>query len=308
MRIETLSHNNEQTQGEQRRAWLRANAPQHLGHCETLILHALKQRSPAASQSILVLGAGECTEVPLLALCRASDEVVLADLDLTALQRACVDLTAPAYRRRMQLVECDISGGISHKLARLLHKQPWDDLAAQGAKAVFDTAAQCLEACPVPDPPVLPAVNPAGYGVVISSLVLSQLFSYPLLDVLDRVQSVAPTLLEAQERHRRYQDMAQMFRIRVINAHLHLLRSLLDVGGIAVLLSDIHGFAFTIHGTDHDAQYRHVLPLVPRIFPELVQENFKVIAEAQWEWLSDLPGKDRSGRGYEVAGYVLTAK
>jgi len=308
MRIETLSHNNEQTQGEQRRAWLRANAPQHLEHCETFILHALKQRPLAASQSTLVLGAGECTEVPLLALCRASDEVVLADLDLAALQRACADLTTPAYRRRMQLVECDISGGVSNKLARLLHKQPWDNLATQGAKAVFDAAAQCLEECPVPDPPVLPALNLAGYGVVISSLVLSQLFSYPLLDVLDRVQSVAPTLLEAQERHRRYQDMAQMFRIRIINAHLHLLRSLLDAGGIAVLLSDMRGFAFNVYGTDHDAQHRHVLPLVPRVFPELVHENFRIIEEAQWEWLSDLPGKDRPGRGYEVAGYVLAAK
>jgi hypothetical protein len=308
MRIETLSHNNAQTQGEQRRAWLRANAPQHLEHCETLILRALKHRSPAVSQNTLVLGAGACTEVPLISLCRASDEVVLADLDLAALQRAGDDVTAPAYRRRMQLVECDISGGVSNRLARLLNKQPWDDLAKQGAKAVFDAAAQCLEACPIPDPPVLPALNPAGYGVVISSLVLSQLFSYPLLDMLDCVQRVAPALLEAQERHRRYQEMAQQFRIRVINAHLHLLRSLLDVGGMAILLSDVRGFAFTASGTNHDAQHRHVLPLVPRVFPELVDENFKVIEEAQWEWLSDLPGKDRPGRGYEVVGYVLEAK
>jgi hypothetical protein len=308
MRIDTLSHNNGQTQGEQRRIWLRANAPQHLEHCETLILQALKQRSPAAAAGTLVLGAGECTEVPLLALCRGSDEVVLADLDLAALQRASADLTAPAYRRRIQLVECDISGGISNKLARLLRRQPWDELATLDAKAVFDAAAQCLEVCPIPDPPVLPALNSASYGVVISSLVLSQLFSYPLLDVFDQVRSVAPTFLEAQERHRRYQDMTQMFRIRVINAHLHLLRSLLDAGGIAVLLSDIRGFAFTVYGTDHDAQHRHMLPLVPRVFPELVRENFRIIEEVEWEWVSDLPGKDRPGRGYEVAGYVLAAK
>src|ERR1043166_8854395 len=121
MRIDSLSHNNEQTQGEQRRAWLRANASQHLEHCETLISRALKLRSSAASRSTLVLGAGACTEVPLLTLCRASDEVVLADLDLAALQRAGAEVTAPAYRRRMRLVECDISGGVSNKLARLLN-------------------------------------------------------------------------------------------------------------------------------------------------------------------------------------------
>jgi hypothetical protein len=308
MRIDSLSQNNEQTQGEQRRTWLRAHAPQHLEHCETLISRALRLRPSAASQSTLVLGAGACTEVPLLALCRASDEVVLADLDLAALQRAGAEVTAPMYRRRMLLVECDISGGVSKKLAHLLNKQPWDDLATQGAQAVFDAAAQCLEACLVSDPPVLPAVNPAGYGVVISSLVLSQLFSYPLLDVLDRVQSIAPAFLDAQERHRRYQEMAQQFRIRIINAHLHLLRSLLDVGGIAVLLSDMRGFAFTVYGTDHDAQHRRMLPLVPRVFPELVRDNFEIIEEIQWEWLSDLPGKDRPGRGYEVIGYILAAR
>ncbi len=51
--------------------------------------------------------------------------------------------------------------------------------------------------------------------------------------------------------------------------------------------------------------HRRSLPLVPRIFPELVRDAFTVIEEAQWEWLADLPEKERPGRGYEVAGYIL---
>ncbi len=123
--------------------------------------------------------------------------------------------------------------------------------------------------------------------------------------MLDSIQRIAPSLLNEQERHRRYQDAAQNFRIRIINAHLHLLRTLLDEGGIAVLLSDIRGFVFTVQGTDHDATHRRALPLVPRTFPDLVRNTFTIVEEVQWEWLTDLPTRDRPGRGYEVVGYVL---
>jgi hypothetical protein len=83
------------------------------------------------------------------------------------------------------------------------------------------------------------------------------------------------------------------------------LRYLLDKGGIVVLLSDIRGFAFSVYGTDHDAAHRRSVPLVPRIFPELVRNNFSVLEETQWEWITDLPEGKRLGRGYEVVGYVL---
>ena len=84
MRIDTLPQNNVQAQGPSRREWLRQHSPQHLQQCIALTKRALGLRVPATSRSTLVLGAGACTEVPLADLARASDEVVLADLDLTA--------------------------------------------------------------------------------------------------------------------------------------------------------------------------------------------------------------------------------
>jgi len=268
----------------------------------------MRLRPRATSRSTLVLGAGACTEIPLAALCRTSDTVVLADLDLAAMQRGCEVLTFPAQRRQAQLVQADLTGEVSVHLARLLKLQPWRELVAQGAQAVFDAAAHCLEQCPVPNPPeFVEHLLPGEFGVVISSLVLSQLFSYPILDVLERIQTLAPSLLGEQERHRRYQEAAQGFRLRIIHAHLHLLRSLIDVGGIVVLLSDIRGFVFTVHGTDHDASHRRSIPLVPRMLPELVAQHFSIIEEQKWEWLTDLPEKERPGRGYEVVGYVLKA-
>ena len=305
MRIDTLTYSNVHTQGARQRAWLREHSPRHLQQSAALMLHALSQRQPGTSPSTLILGAGACTEVPLAELARHSDEVVLADLDLASMQQARSELAFPALRKQIRLVQCDISGGISASLHRLIAQQPWDALIPRGARAVFNAASDCLEQCPVPDPPRIDDLGAGESGLVVSSLVLSQLFSYPLLDVLDHIQRLAPTFLGEQERHHRYQEAAQSFRVRVIQAHLHLLRELVDTGGLIVLLSDIRGFAFNVYGTDHDAGHRRALPLVPRVFPDLVREDFTVMEESHWEWITDLPERGKFGRGYEVVGYML---
>lgn len=308
MRIDSLSYNNLQTQGTERRAWLREHAPQHLQQCSALVTGGLVQRATGTSRSTLVLGAGACTEVPLTDLARSSEEVVLADMDLSAMQRARDELSAASMQKRIRFVRCDISGGVSSDLLRLARRQDWSQLAQQGSTALFDAATACLEQCTVPDPPQIYTLRASDFGLVVSSVVLTQLYSYPLLDLMDRVQEVAPDLLVEQERHRRYQDAVHDFRIRVIRAHLHLLRKLLDLGGRVVLLTDIRGFAQRVIGTDDDTRHRRVIPLVPRIFPDLVHETFTVMEEAQWEWMTDLPTNARFGRGYEVSGYILAAK
>ncbi len=307
MRIDTLTYNNIQTQGAQRRMWLRLHSPQHLQQCTALMLQALQLRQHSASRSTLVLGAGACTEVPLAELARDSDEVVLADLDLASMRQGRDELTSPALCKRVRLLACDISGGVSANLNRLIEQQPWDKLVSQDAQVVFDAAAFCLEQCPVPDTPEIEGLYAGEFGVVVSSLVLSQLFSYPLLDILDHVQRIAPDYLGEQERHRRYQEAAQAFRARVIQAHLHLLCELVDVGGTVVLLSDVRGFIFSASGTENDTQHRRTLPVVPRGLTELVRESFTVLEERQWEWITDLPEEGKLGRGYEVGGYELRA-
>ncbi|HKV56818.1 MAG TPA: hypothetical protein VJO32_00995, partial [Ktedonobacteraceae bacterium] len=295
MRIGTLTYHNVETQGARRRAWLREHSPQHLQQCAALIRTALEKRNPGASPGTLVLGAGACTEIPLEDLARHSDEVALADFDLNSMKLAWEELPSPALRRRVRLLECDLTGGVSADLHRLLTRQPWDALVAQGARAVFDAAANCLQQCPIADPPELDTLGAGEFGLVISSLTLSQLFNYPLLDVLDYILQLVPAYLNEQEHHHRYQQTAQDFRVRVIQSHLHLLRELLDTGGLAVLLSDIRGFAFNVSGTDHDAEHRRSIPLVPRAFPDLVSATFTILREEHWEWITDLPEKDKFG-------------
>jgi hypothetical protein len=308
VRIDTLTYNNIHTQGAQRRAWLRQHSPQHLEQCTALMLQGLQKRQRSASNSTLILGAGACTEVPLAELARDSDEVVLADIDLASMRQGRDEPTSSALRKRVRLIACDISGGVSADLNNVIKQQRWESLVSQSAQVVFDAAAHSLVQCPVPDPPEIEGLHAGEFGVVISSLVLSQLFSYPLLDMLDHVQRIVPSYLGEQERHRRYQEAAQNFRVRVILGHLHLLRELVDVGGIVVLLNDVRGFVFEVSGSENDAQHRRTLPIVPHGLAELVRESFTVLEERHWEWIADLPEKGKLGRGYEVVGYVLSSK
>lgn len=305
MRIDTLITHNASTQGARRREIVSRQSPQHLQNSTDLMLQAVRQRPYSVSRSTLVLGAGACTEVPLAALVSSSDEVVLADLDRISMQQAQAELSSQALRKAVRLVVEDLSGGISADLDRLLARQAWHKLAEQGAQILFDAAAACLDACPVPDPPEIAGLPRGNFGVVISSLVLSQLFSYPLLDVLDLVQRVAPEALDGQERHRRYQDAARSFRERIIAAHLHLLQTLVEPEGLVVLLCDQRGFVFDAPNSQLSDRHRRAIPLVPHSFFSLVEQHFPIVEKREWEWLTDMPEEGRYGRGYEVVGYLL---
>jgi len=306
VRIDTLTYNNIQTQGAKRRLWLHEHNPQHLQQCTELMLRGLRLRPRSASASTLVLGAGACTEIPLADLARNSDEVVLADHDLASMEQGRDELASSSLRKRVRLAPCDITGGVSDHLNRLIDRLHWDTLIKHGSRAVFDAVADCLDQCEIPVPPDIEGMYSGEFGVVISSLVLSQLFSYPSLDVLDHIQLRIPAFLGEQERHHRYQEAANNFRICVIQGHLHLLQTLLDAGGIAVLISDMRGFVFKDSSADDDRQSRQTLPIVPRSFPELVREHFHILEENCWEWITDLPEGEKLGRGYEVDGYILT--
>jgi hypothetical protein len=271
------------------------------------VREALAARAADTSQATVVLGAGECTEIPLQELVQASDEVAIVDLDDQGIEAAKRELPLRA-QKKVRLVQWDLSGGVSLALRREISKRSWQAAKHAGPRALWDLAADCLDTCKIAVLPEGGAFVEREFGLVISSFVMTQLFSYPLLDMLDHMQALAPELLEEQERHRRYQDARQHFQKRIIEAHLRLMAHLLDTGGVALLLSDVRGFAFMVHGTDHDRVHRQMFPLVPRSFSELVSERFQIIDEQQWEWLTSLPEKDRPGRGYEVSSYLCQEK
>jgi hypothetical protein len=312
MRVERLTSENPRTQGPARRAQYRRHSPAHLDTIADLIRRGLAARAAPAPRAAAILGAGACTELPLEALARALDTILLVDLDLPGMERARAELPA-SLRPRVRALPADLSGGVSQALAALLRAQPWDDLARLSgptAAAPLDAAAACLEQCPVPDPPTIPGLVPGAYGLVISSLLLTQLFSLPLLDMLDTLALHVPDAVDRRDAHPRYRAAAQNFRRRVAHAHLSLLDALLAPDGAGVLISDVTGHLLPARSGPHDAPAPESLLVLPPDVLDLPRDlavRFTLAGPTRtWRWIVEPPRGETPGRAYDVFGAAFT--
>ncbi|HEY7122887.1 MAG TPA: hypothetical protein VH540_02945 [Ktedonobacterales bacterium] len=307
MRIQRLARENQSMQGPAKRAWYQRNSPTHLEAIRTLILEALTRQGPGQLARVAILGAGACTELPLEEIARQAEEVVLVDLDEFALQQARRQLPGQ-LQGRARLVIADITGGVSQNLEQKLMAQRWQALLAQGQAAVLEAAARCLERCEVPQPPELAELRPGRCNFVISSLVVTQLWSYPLLDLTDLFNTLHPALAGQQHQHPAPGPTIERFKERIAQGHLLLLARLLRPMGTAVLIAEDEGRL--VPQTGQEAQHLDApLPLLPINFSQLVEGVFSpVSAPRGWEWISDLPSAVRPGRTYHVTGWVLAPK
>ncbi|MDE3230544.1 MAG: hypothetical protein KGO05_11745, partial [Chloroflexota bacterium] len=267
MRIERLSVDNQRTQGAERRNWYRKYSAKHLKQIELALLAALDARAAATPDSAVVLGAGACTELPLDQLARACLPVTLVDLDTMGMLRARDELPA-TLRERVRTISADLTGGVSSALQDELRAQPWPDLRALGGgrgASILDAVADCLERVPVAEPPDPAALGltPGGYGLVVSSLTLTQLYSLPLLDALDTLLVYAPDLADERAAHPRYQRAERGFQRRVVAGHLALIKRLLAPGGVALLITDYVGHLLAPQRGAHASEGRETLDVLP---------------------------------------------
>ncbi|HEU5366898.1 MAG TPA: hypothetical protein VFU69_00475 [Ktedonobacterales bacterium] len=304
MRIERLAQENQSMQGPSKRAWYQRNSPGHLEAIEALTRATLETQAAQPVSRVAMLGAGACTELPLEEIARRAEEVALVDLDEFALQQARRRLSF-ALQGRVRLVIADITGGVSASLERALMGQRWQALKAQGADAVLTAVAGCLERCDVPQPPDLAELRPGRCGAVISSLVVTQLWSYPLLDVTDLLNTLDPALAGRQHEHPALGPAIERFKLRVAEGHLRLLARLLRPNGTAVLIAEDEGRLTPQQGQESQG-LDAPLPLLPEGFDRLIEESFIQTEPMRgWEWISDWPSAVRAGRTYHVRGYLL---
>jgi hypothetical protein len=311
MRIARLPQENPRSQGPARRHWYQRHSPEHLRHIEASVEHALAARGSEAPGAAVILGAGACTEVPLRRLASICDSIVLVDVDVAGMVRARDEIPA-SLRSRVNLVQADLTGGVSAALAADLRAQPWADLVALGgssSNAPLDAAAACLDHCPIPDPPSISELAPVAYGLVMSSLVLTQLFSLPLLDVLDTLTVSAPAAADLREIHPRYRDATLRFRRRIALAHLHLIGALLAPGGSGLLITDVTGHLLPPRSSQHagpDAESLPVLPPEALSLPDDLTQRFELLDPMRtWRWLVNEPDAATPGRAYDVASLVF---
>ncbi|MGZ3681219.1 MAG: hypothetical protein ACXWQR_22575, partial [Ktedonobacterales bacterium] len=312
MRIERLPQENPRTQGPERRAWYRTHSPEHLRAIADLVEAALRAVRGRAVRAV-VLGAGACTELPLERMARACESVLLVDVDVPGMLRA-RDEVPQSLRSRIDVAAADLTGGVSHALAAELRMQPWGDLATLGGpsgRAELDATAACIDRCPVPDPPVFVELAPGGYDLVISSFVLTQLFSLPLLDVIDMLNLHASGSVDMRDSYPRYSEAAQAFRRRIAQAHLSLIGSLLAPEGAGLLLTDMRGYLLPprkgVHaGAGATPEVLDVLPPDVLTLPDDVAARFAVEGDVRrWRWLVSAPATDMPGRAYDACGILF---
>jgi hypothetical protein len=301
MRIARLATENRRTQGPERRVWSRRINPEHPRAVAALVEDALRLGRVSTRQTV-ILGAGACTEIPLERLARASAHVLLVDLDVAGMAQARDDLTS-ALRSRVDLLQADLTGGVSEALAAELRATPFADLNLldQGrGMAPVEAAAECLERC---------RLQPGGYDLVVSDFTLTQLYSLPLLDVIDTLTAYAPAVADLRETLARYQEAATSFRRRVALAHLALLRTLLAPDGVTLLLSDRAGELLPAKAGPHardPIERLETLPASILAIPGDLERDFTLAAPMRrWRWLISAPDAERPGRRYDVFGIVL---
>lgn len=308
MRIARLPEENPRTQGPERRAWYRRHSSAHLRAVARLVEDALAARESDAPSRAVILGAGACTEVPLERIARACESVLLVDVDVPGMLRA-RDALPLALRPRVDVLQEDVTGGVSPQLEAELRAQPWRDLTQLSSTAVLDAAAGCLERCLVPDPPVISGLAPGVYGFVMSALMLTQLYSLPLLDVLDTLNTYAPGAADLRETSARYLLAAERFRRRVAVAHLSLVNALLAPAGTAVLVTDHTGYLLPPSAGPHATMPRDRLEVLPPdvlAIPDDLATRFTLAGPVrEWEWTVSAPDAANFGRMYDVVGAVL---
>ena len=314
MRIAKLQQDNLRMQGATHRAWYRRHSERHLREVARLAGLAVARSGASDRGTAVVLGAGSCTELPLERLASRGLAVTLVDVDAQGMVNARDELAMPR-RARVNLVQADLTGGISQALQRELLAQPWPELARLGPaaeKSLLDGASLCLERCPVPDPPRLSELAPHGYDVVISDRVLTQLFSLPLLDVVDTLLLYSRTAADLRESHPRYDAAANQFRRRVASGHLSLMRSLARAGGCVLLLSDTRGYLLPPTSGPHAEDDYDAIDLLPPAVFDLATEMSARFDDVEvgdpWRWNVSAPTATAPGRAFDVIGILAQAR
>ncbi len=167
----------------------------------------------------LVLGAGNCTEIPLEALARRFAQVVIADLDRESMEQAVAELP-PELRGKVEVRVTDVTSFAQDLMERT--RTAID--ASSTAQEAFDRFGDLVDAAPQWErPPSLPDAD-----LVVSSLVLSELDRYP--------RTFADQLLRHKFGVRlrdspRYEEVQLQLREAAIRDHIRLLRLFRRDGG-----------------------------------------------------------------------------
>jgi hypothetical protein len=140
----------------------------HISHSHRRILEAAKLAK--GRERVLVMGAGNCTEIPLEALAREFEQVVLADLDRAGMEQAVAALPADV-RGKVEIRVTDVTSFAGPMMERIEAAVRASDSPQEAFEQIGEIYDGLLSFQRAPD---LPEAD-----LVISSLLLSEIPRYP---------------------------------------------------------------------------------------------------------------------------------
>ena len=182
-----------------------------------------------AWQSSVVLGAGALNDIDMHLLCRASEHVVLADIDAESVQKGLIrQKLSHKEAMKTEIVRCDFSGAQSAKLFERLEAAVKSNASAEEFAGALSTILLEMK----PDQ----LLSGFSFDLVLSCPVYTQLV-YTQIEVLLKIL-YASEQYSYDELHRILLAAHSSMKC-VLRGYNKLMLSLLSPGGRLIVLSDI---------------------------------------------------------------------
>jgi hypothetical protein len=240
----------------------------HVAESRRAILDAA---DASAARSVLVLGAGECREIPVVELTERCERVILCDADAPSLARGIAQVDD---RQRLELWVGDLTG-LRDPLRALGDRVLDGSQSAGEAAAVLTREMHALA-------PSLPAL-PTPCDLLVTSCVLNQLHVVPLTEMIDRFAAVFPG--HALPEQPGWLDAARALSLRMEDTLLDAMAGWLNPGGRAYLSETVE--ATIVRATATGAWARVGRVTMSRT-PELVSmlpRGMTVERRRGWTWI-----------------------
>jgi hypothetical protein len=260
----------------------------------------LRGAEHATGARAVVVGAGKLYDIPLRKLAERFEQLVLVDIDASALAESVEQVgLEPTLRERLFLIQADVTGINDAFLERARVA-----LALTGEVEVYAALLRLLHEYYVDEPPrlfsELAASGPLDFAC--SSMVLSQLATPLTFYVQARFTERFPASRRLQGDE--FQVALGQFTHRVQHAHVC---SLLAAAPCVALSSDITDQYTALDARGAVVQAASSLPLLgaPRLDALIPRLRARPVLTAEWQWRHVVPTRGKpQGRTLQVAGVV----
>jgi hypothetical protein len=274
-------------------------ADQHVAESSRMILEVAAR---VGKRRAIALGAGKCQEIALAKLASQFDQIVLVDLDRSALEEglAAAELT-PDQRRKIDIRIADLTG-VTDRLERA-----WRDAMADASDPTdaIERLAAVTDGEMALNEPGAATLSGETFDLVIASCLLSQLHA-PAARRAEQVfaERFADSLAQLRSAARWLGGLQALAR-RIEASFIDRLPSLVAPGG-RIYLSETVQTCLTELAADGAWSTAGTYRMTKSLdLADYIDHRFEIERRGRWTWVAALPQSTRPGKLFDVQSLVL---